>query len=508
MFDRAVSVVNLTTLGSTELRGVAVSAEELVQLGEDVARDTVMLTQGESLVRSRTSDVIFRSGVQGGQTLRVAVDPTVTGNNIPVIVFEDSVGDETALESLVIGDPDASFFGGTRTDVPGVATVVAARFDDEGNPLPGLSFDFVTDGDFVMNPFEKFTALGSIRVSAGGTAQIGDMTTPGNLTIEAPDILVNTRTAADLVTIDLDNNPPALRPETATEDFGVDFVVGGSASFRGPVRLSDAALPDPSIAEPAGQVRVENILTRAPQTPIRLEDLAFNRRTGAGPTSDRTTVLDAVATGAVTLPLAEGLTPEFIEQSVVADRNDALARPNVSEASASATAAGIGIRGPTATEYLSAASGVAFYLDMPASLGQQADLSVVSARLSPEDANAFTEAWGRLASAVNEPAREPGRVLGRIRSTLAVAAEQYEAQSGESISDADAFELFASIRSAQADTSRAITLVGDVLARVRALGLSEGETARIETAILDGVRPEGLGRASVRSLVESASDSR
>ncbi|MEL6311254.1 MAG: hypothetical protein AAFQ17_02635, partial [Pseudomonadota bacterium] len=74
--------------------------------------------------------------------------------------------------------------------------------------------------------------------------------------------------------------------------------------------------------------------------------------------------------------------------------------------------------------------------------------------------------------------------------------------------DADAFELFASIRNAQADTSRALVLVGTVLDRVRKLDLSEAETSRIETAILDGVRPEGLDRDAVRSLVESAFDSR
>ncbi|MEO1534787.1 MAG: hypothetical protein AAFS11_04390, partial [Planctomycetota bacterium] len=513
VFDRFVNVQTLTTNGSTELRGATVSAEEQLLLGEDVTRDTVMLTQGESLVRSRTGDVIFRSGVQGAQsgsqTLRVAVDPTATGNNTPFILFEDSVGDETALESLVLGDPDAAFFGGERTEVPAVATVVAGRFDDDGNPIADLSFEFITDGDFVMRPLEKLTALGSIRVSAGGTAQIGDMTTPGNLAIDAPDILVNTRAAADLVTINRDLDPPALRPETSTEDFGVDFVVGGSASFTGPVRLSDTSLPGPTIAEPAGQVRIENILTRAPQTAITLEDLAFNRRTGAGPTSDRTTVLDAVATGAVTVPLAEGLTPEFVEQAFVVAQSDALATPNVAEASP-ASAGGLGVRGPSAEEYRSAASGVAFYVDTPSSLGagSQLDLSVVSARLAPDAAVAFTESWGRLASAVNEPVQQPDRVLGRIRSTLAVTAEQYERQSGESINDADAFELFTSIRNSQADTSRALVLVGELLASVRGLGLSTGETERMESAILDGIRPELVSRDAVRSLVESASDSR
>ncbi len=507
VFDRAVNVVSLSTNGSTELRGATVSAEQDVRLGEDAARDTVRLTQGESLVRSRTGDVVFRSGVQGGQTLRVAVDPTATGNNIPVIVFEDSVGDQTAVESIVLGEPDAAFFGGTRTEVPTVATVVAGRFDDDGDPVPGLSFEFITTGDFVMNPLEKLTALGSIRVRAGGVARIGDMTTPGNLTIEAPDIVVNTRAAADLVTVNRGVTPPALRPQTATRDFGVDFVVGGSAAFNGPVRVSDASLPDPSIAEPAGRVRVENILTRAPQEAVTLEDLAFNRRTGAGPTSDRTTVLDAVATGAVTVPLAEGLTPERAEQSVVIARNEALSAPNVPEASA-ASAAGVGVRAPTAEEYRSAASGVAFYIDTPASLDQRSELRVVSARLSPAAANAFTEAWGRLSSAVNEPAQQPDRVLGRVRSTLAVAAQQYEGQTGESINDADAFELFASIRNAQADTSRALVLVAAVLDSVRELGLSEAETTRIESAILDGIRPEQLDRTAVRSLVESASVSR
>lgn len=507
VLGRFVDVTSLTTQGSTELRSATVSAEENVLLGEDVTRDTVMLTDGESLVRSRTADVVFRGGVQGGETLRVAVNPTGTGNNLPVIVFEDSVGDETALGSLVLGDPDAAFFGGTRTESPAVATVVAARFDDDGNPVQDLSFEFVTSGDFVMNPLEKFTALGSLRVSAGGTAQIGDMTTPGNLIIESPDILVNTRAAADLVTINADIDPPALRPETSTEDFGTDFVVGGSASFNGPVRLSDPSLPDPTVAEPAGQVRVVNILTRAPQSAITLEDLAFNRRTGAGPTLERTTVLDAVATGAVTVPLAEGLTPEAAEQAVVFDLNDALAAPNVVEASAS-SAGGVGVRAPSADEYRSATSGVAFYVDMPSSLTDRSSLSVVSARLSPADANAFTEAWGRLAVAVNEPVQEPDRVLARIRSTLSVAAEQYQAQSGESIDDADAFELFTSIRNAQADTSRAVILVAGVLESVRGLGLSEGETRRIEAAILEGVRPAELELSTVRNLIESAVDSR
>ena len=138
--------------------------------------------------------------------------------------------------------------------------------------------------------------------------------------------------------------------------------------------------------------------------------------------------------------------------SVPSEPSEARAAPNVPEAS-SASAAGVGVRAPSAEEYRSAAAGVGVYVDTPAALNQTSDLRVVSARLSPSDANAFTEAWGRLASAVNEPARDADRVLARVRSTLAIAAEQYETQAGESINDADAFELFASIRNAQADTS-------------------------------------------------------
>ncbi|MEO1584341.1 MAG: filamentous hemagglutinin N-terminal domain-containing protein [Planctomycetota bacterium] len=508
VFAGEVTGSTLTTLGSTELRGAALSLEETVRLGDDVARDRVTLASGTSLVRSRTADVVFRSDIQGGGALAAAVDPTATGNNTPVIWFEGDVGTETAIGSLELGAPDAAFFGGVRSAAPEVATVVAARFDADGNPIGDLSFTFETTGGFTMNPLEKMTALGDLTVRSGGTARIGDMNTPGTLRIESPDILINTRAPGDLVTINDEIDPPALRPAFATSDFGVDFVVGGSAIFDGPVRLSDASLPQPSIAEPAGQARIVNVLTRAPQTAVEVSDLAFNRRTGAGPASDRTTVLDAVAQGAVTVPLAEGLTPESTDRARASATNRGLAMPRVAQASPTEGAGGFSIRGPSDQESVSAARGVALYVDVPTRLGESGGTAVSSARLRPGDAEALGGAWARLASALNESPSDSEAVLSRVRATLGVAAAEYERAAGAVLSDTDSFALFTSIRRSQSDATRGLLLVGDVIAAVRSLRLSEGETARLESAIIEGIRPESLDAAVVRGLVESAVDSR
>lgn len=502
LFDRNTTLGGLLVDGDARIAAATVTVGGDAVFGGDPDRDTLSVSQGTSTVRSTTGDVLFNGRVQGPSGLIVAVDPAATGADIPVIRFARGAGDAVPLGSLVLG--------GSRSVSPEVATVVLGAFESNGDPVPGLSFEISTTGAFTMGPFEKLTALGSLAINAGGTAQIGDISAAGDLSITSPDILVLTRAAAPVAGVNNAVTPPAFVASSGRLDSGTDFVVGGSAAFNGPVRLSDTSLPMPTIAEPAGQARVENILTRSSEVAVTLADLVFNRRTGVGggPAADVTTALDARATGATTLALATALAQENAGHGDALADADALAAPGERTAGGVDAGAGIGLRPLTVAESVSAAEGAALYLDTVTSLAGTAPVGVAAARVSAASAERLAAVWRELASAVNQRPDEESAVLGRVRSLLGVAAQRYLDTTGRTFEDADAFELFSSLRSAHADAATALEKVRDIVSGVRGLGLSPLETERLVTVIVAGVKPESMSEATVRSLIDRGGPAR
>jgi filamentous hemagglutinin family protein len=502
LFDRNGTLGGLLVDGDARITAAEVTVTGDAVFGGDPDRDTLSISQGTSTVRSTTGDVVFNARVQGPSGLIVSVAQAAPGADIPVIRFVRGAGDAVPLGSLVLG--------GSRSASPEVATIVLGEFESDGDPVPGLSFELSTSGAFTMGPFEKLTALGSLAINAGGTAQLGDISTAGDLSVTSPDVLVMTRAAAPVAGVDNTVSPPAFVPAAGRLDSGTDFVVGGTAAFNGPVRLSDSSLPMPTIAEPAGQARIENILTRASETAVTLADLVFNRRTGTGggPAADVTTALDARATGATTLALATSLAQESTGHGGALADADALAVPGAPIARGGDAGAGIGLRPPTDEESVSAAEGAALYVDTVASLADQAPVGIAATRVSAESAERLAAVWRELAEAVNQNPGDESAVLGRVRSLLGVAAERYQNTTGRTFEDADAFELFSSLRGAHADAATAVEKVRAIVSGVRDLGLSPLETERIVTVIVVGVTPEGMSDATVRSLIDRGDPAR
>ncbi|MGP1272564.1 MAG: two-partner secretion domain-containing protein [Phycisphaerales bacterium] len=503
LFADAVDVRALAVNGSTLLRSADLQARQTVRLGGVASRDTVSLEGAGNSVRSLEGDVIVRGDIQGSSDLTVAVDASAAGDAIPVVRFEGAVGTETALDALTIG--------GGRSTVPEVATVVFGRFNAQGEPVAGQAFRVETTGDFTMGPFEKLTALGSISIDAGGTATIGDITAVGDLRVSSPDILIRTRPGAGLASVDTTTDPETLIPASALMDTGTDFVVAGTASFEGPIRLTDSSLNAPTLAEPLGQARFENIVTRAPERTLSLQDVVFNRRvgTGGGPAQDVTTVLDAIATGATTVPLASAVVDESVDQRQVGVLQSSLVRPTVQDAVGADAVAGVGLREPDASELRGAAArGVAITVDTPTALAGEGSIRISSARVSPEAAARIESAWNRVAFAVNEPANDRDAVYSRVRSLMGSAATRYRSATGASLRDVDPLSLFDAVRDASPDAGAAVERLADLVVAVRSAGLSEGETLRIERAIAEAIRPATMDPPTARSLLSSAVASR
>lgn len=502
-FDKSVFLGGLETLGSVEFANGTqnIQTDGDLTLGELVGRDRVTLGSGSKSIRSLTGDVTFESRVDGPANLSVSVDSSVSGADIPIIRFAGDVGGTTRLKSLTLGDG--------RSSIPEVATIVAGRFDDQGEPIAGESFSFRTTDAFTMSQNEKLTSLGSLTVEAGsGVATIGDLTSVGPLRVVAGQVDILSRAAGVVAEVDTSTDPVTLLPSAGRDDFGVDFVSGTSISIEAPViRALDTSLPKPVASEPTGSVKIQGVQTRA-SNGLTLSQLVFNRRvgTGGGAPMDKTTVLDARGLGSTTVALAQALPSERADWSGVVAPTDQIARPNPFDHGLTrGDQGGVLLRATTPEERRLAMDGTVWYIDMPKTPSPRAgEFSVASARLIPEAAERFRASWNNLAQAVGVESGDRGEVLDRVRAVLGVSVRQYKAASGEAFVDPERFALFADLRSANSDSWRALKMVAAISNQVESFGLTPAEALRFRRGLIESIRPENLDAADVDRLIEYA----
>lgn len=498
--DGDISVGTLAFDGSTALRDATVEAAGLLRLGGQASRDTIIVETGTSTVRSTGGDVVFRGGVQGPASLTTTTDTSVAGDDIPIIRFEGSVGNQSPLAALQIGQG--------RMDVPEVATIVVGRINIAGDPIPGLGFGFFHADTFTMGPNEKLTALGPLTIEAGSQAALGDLTVTGDLTVRAPDILINTRAAAPLASIDTSTDPVTL-VAAGLDDTGVDFVVGGGAVFEGTVRRSDLNAPMPTLSEPNGDVLIPGLQIRALNEPLTDADVVFNRRTGAGGGMiERTTVLDAQAFGATTVPLSSSIVDESVDRSAIVRLADVLQLPSDDPVIPNAASEGFGVRGPSPTESRSAARGVRILSDYPTTLRDAGRVSVAAQRLAPGALAGLEAALSRLTTRAGFAPGDTDRALSRVRSAFDLARTSYRTSTGRSLESADGFELYAALAGVNEDANALIRDTAALIESIRGLGVSEGERRRLEDAVLDAVTPRSMSVSTSRGVIEAVLEGR
>jgi hypothetical protein len=301
-FEKSVFLGALTVSGTARFDGQVqnIQTEGDLVLGTELGQDRVEMLVGTKSFRSMTGDVIFGGPLNGPANVTIAAGPGVLGSDIPVIRFASNVGGAQSLASLVLGTG--------QSVVPQVASVVFAEFDEDGEPEAGRSFTVRTTGNLTMGPNEKLTALGSLLLeSLGGIVTLGDVTSSDAMRVNAPRIDIRTRSIGTLFEVDASQDPEALLDAAGRTDTGVDLVSGVEVLLdSGDIRVIGSGT-QPTIADPLGEAKISGVQVRA-SNGLALADLFFNRRTGTGggAARDETTVLDARATGSMTVPLAEG----------------------------------------------------------------------------------------------------------------------------------------------------------------------------------------------------------
>ncbi len=506
VFEKSVFLPSLTAMGDVRFDGTAqniIITNDIV-LGEDVGRDRIDLAVGTKVIRSEMGDVIFNGPVNGPANLTVAAGPGDTSDDVPVVRFGSNVGGAESLASLTLGDGNAF--------IPRVATIVAANFDEDGEPLADQSFTFRTTGNLSMGQNEKLTVLGSLLIeSLSGVMTLSDVTSVGDMRFNAPRIDVLSRAASTVFEVDPTQDPVVLLDQDGRTDTGVDFVTGAGVIFDSPdIRVLGSGFAQPVIAEPLGEIKIDGFQTRA-SNELSLEQLYFNRRTGTGGGAmrDETTVLDARATGSVTVPLAQGLPPEDAQFNEAYATAEGIFEPNPSSGELpEGDQGGVMLRSTNARERQLASDGVIWHIDLAESVRPGAgDFQVASGRLNQDMVREFRGSWNSLADALGVDKGDRDEMLSRVRSLLGVAVDQYKRSSGERFVDPQHFALFADLRSANKDAWIALGYVASIIESGDNLGMTPRETVRFRNGVLNSIKPDGIDRVDLARLVEYAGQS-
>jgi filamentous hemagglutinin family protein len=483
-----------------ELLSLTTNADGRTLLGGNVRVSTGTMSFGDGV--TLTNDVTLRSdsentGVFFGKTVNSDANATpraltiLTANNqpstadaVPVISFARSVGTRNALRELNLNFTSSSGFT-PRTEVPRVATIIARPRDNNGNvianPPANTSIRIVSSGGVRMGQFEKLTAGGDLRIDAGGPVVLGDVTTLGDFTVNAPSIVLQTRPAGRVL------GPTGT---ITAVDRGVDYVSGGEISFSVRPTFSGSFLA-PTFATPDGTGDATGNLTGFlfqafgdvvatdlnNGTPIRTLDLR-----GEGPTN--TNLAESIA----------GAIPRESRQ------NDVGQSTQVGQAQAEELKQlGIIPRNPTAGELIEFLQGAATYDDRPQVLAPGADdFKTVVTRLPSDRVS-------RLLSSYDELFNKPGDEIGPdgkavrtsripdIQNALAASVKRYR-DTEQKTGDIDAlrFRKFLETKPDEAESLGYVRQMQGFLRQLELIGLTSRELNVSKNVLLNPVRPRGI----------------
>ncbi|MEX2218549.1 MAG: filamentous hemagglutinin N-terminal domain-containing protein [Phycisphaerales bacterium] len=279
--------------GTTPLKSLTTNADGRTRIGADITTegamtfgDAVLLFNDVTLRDTGDTGIAFGSTLdsQGGpRHLTLLPNPasqaTLSSPNLARVRFTSPVGSFSPLASLTLG--------GARTTNPAAATFVGG-LNLGGTPMPDYTLVINTTGAFTMGARQKLSVLGHLVLNSGGPATLGDISTLGNMTVNAPSIAVNTRPGGDLLV----SRGGLL---TIGRDGGVDFTSGGTIDFsQRPTFLGDFRTPAFATPDAGGlSATLDGFAVRS------LGPLSINSmRSGV-------TVLDLAATGASSVNLAE-----------------------------------------------------------------------------------------------------------------------------------------------------------------------------------------------------------
>ncbi|MEM7261677.1 MAG: filamentous hemagglutinin N-terminal domain-containing protein [Planctomycetota bacterium] len=170
-----------------------------------IAADVVTTTLGGGDVRFGST--VDSDGIPRNLTVLVLDAAGTTVSPTGIIELGDDVGGSSPLTSLAL---NVAAGINARASVPTSATIVGES-----------DLSITATGSVTIGASEKLTVLGALDIDAGGTVTLGDVSTLGDLSVDAPVIVITLRPASFV-------RDPADR---LFLDAGVDLVSGGVFRF-------------------------------------------------------------------------------------------------------------------------------------------------------------------------------------------------------------------------------------------------------------------------------------
>ena len=390
-----------------------------------------------------------------------------TAPSIARIGLGANVGSTLALSSLVLG--------GNRSGDPTVATIASGI--NGATPVSNFGLTINTTGAFTMGQGQKLTVFGDLTINSGATASLGDITTLGNMTINAPDIVIRTRPGGTILTA------ASSSQFGSTSDPAVDYVAGGLITFSATPTLSGGFNP-PSFATANASGASSNLQ-------------GFSQRASGTVSASLlhvgSTVLDLAATGPSNTNIATAVPPPL--PPFVNGQEVTLAMNPSSKLQSQLSDVGINPKSPSVKELADYLTGRSLYDDAALDMGTLASGYTVSIERLPASVVA------QVLDAYNVVFLKDGQPnAAAVRESLTAAWKDYSAAAGDK-ADPLGFRAYVEAVPEQAQALYYMDALRDLLREMGNLGLSPAELRASKGVVLKAVDVPGLTAAQLEAAI-------
>jgi len=549
-----IGSLTVTTNGSsaepvTTLNGNIFTVGDVVFGGSVVLAANVAITASDISASSTANhDLEFDGTIEGPQGLTLAM-PLGNGN-LEQIRFNSNIGDQTPLAYLAANSGAEGFIffrgglpGSSLIDLPGIADPQPATVVDIASggsftvnnivPSPKRESTIIASigsygpltinigsasspnaaNLFAMGQYEKLTTYGDLTINTnGGTAQAGDLSAFGNLTINAANIEFLLRT-------------PTLEGQTALDE-GVDLIANGEISLPANATYSAVSPSGP------GAFGVPGFIARSfnPSSNIAATASSLKTVISIVPSISATALfysspnllldLTPATLGArlpafippipfvFDLPIA-GAVPrqQLVAGTVTADFKNAFMAsypgPIVEQ---DLRDDGVFTREPSVEEILAATDSIVEYNDTPRKRRPSAeDFAAVVSRMNSSRVQKFLDQYQEMFS--NGPGNSPNMPSRRaqIAGDLQEAWDAYVSQNGYKQATGAGFQQYVAATPSAAKASNELVQLNSLLQQLGTLGLSDKEAhMAFQHNILAGLPANGMQDNDLIAAVESA----
>lgn len=527
--DSTSTITGNASLTSLIVRGPAA-------LGNDAAPVTIAATNGvtfastttllgDTTISSDLGRLYFMGHIASGGgtpralTLRSGLLPSIVAGDgqiistVPFIFGGDVGGDgEASLASLSLG--------GALDDIPETSSIVFTNLDVNADGNFVLPPDFVLPdvqvageaallptfrvnaNSFDMGENQKITAFGNLEINAGaGTVTLGDLTSLGDITVNAGEIFLRPRFGSRVLTNLFDGIPPD--PGTVDDD-GLDFIARDSITFSVPPLFTTTG--NARFATNTGQgLRLEtggfinNLFVQGVVFEGGVSNKLLTPRTPAGTPvagfENTGIALDLSSNSVNVSNIASALASAVPSaQSAVVDTGTITLSSNVRKALEELgvfTKDPVNIDDGLVEAAVEGLSGSTLFSDYPdkAVITDSDIIKITPNRLTQESVDAALAAYGRL---VGPPdATRPDRVA-KMQDEMDLLWLEYTDALGEAEPVPAEFVEFVRAHPDGAPVLETLQKIRDLLAALDNMALTEVEIRRPKQDVLTYVRPSGM----------------